>query len=180
MDVELSREDIKCLFEALNARLATRNVRGELYVVGGAVMCLVLNARPSTRDVDALFVPSKEMRDAAAEVAREMGLPEKWLNDAVKGFLSPNDDFEPFLDLSHLKVFCAAPAYLLAMKALSMRIGEEFQDENDVRYLLRYLNIETYEEALSVVTRYYELECLPEKTLYALEEILEARSSARF
>jgi hypothetical protein len=30
----------------------------------------------------------------------------------------------------------AQPAYLLAMKCLSFRIGAEFHDEDDVRYLL--------------------------------------------
>ena len=69
----------------------------------------------------------------------------------------------------------AQPAYLLAMKCLSMRIGAEFHDEDDVRYLLRYLNIDTYDQALDVVTRYYPLERFPQKTLYALEELLEKR-----
>lgn len=173
MEIDLSSADIRRLFEALNAKLAGRSVTGELHIVGGAVMCLVLNARASTKDVDALFVPTKELRDAAAEVAREMQLPEHWLNDAVKAFLSPKDDFLPFLELDHLKVYCASPAYLLAMKALSMRIGAEFHDEADLRYLLRYLNIERYEEALELITQYYPAERLPQKTLYALQEILE-------
>jgi hypothetical protein len=115
------------------------------------------------------------MRAAAAEVAREADVPENWLNDAVKGFLSPRSDFEPFLELAHLKVYTASPKYLLAMKALSMRIGEEFHDERDVRYLLRYLNIETYDEAIAVITQYYEADRLPQKTLYALEEMLERK-----
>jgi hypothetical protein len=59
------------------------------------------------------------------------------------------------------------------MKCLSMRLGPEFHDEDDVRYLLRYLNIETSEEALTVITRYYPLKRFPQKTAYALEEILE-------
>ena len=136
-------------------------------------MCLVLNARASTKDVDALFVPSKTLREAAAEISEEMGLPKNWLNDAVKGFLSAKDDFTLFMDLDHLKVYCATPAYLLAMKALSMRIGAEFHDENDVRYLLRYLNIETYDQAIELITQYYPIDQLPAKTLDALEEILE-------
>ena len=172
MDNELTRADIVHLFKLLDKKLAARSVCGEIYVVGGAAMCLVLNARPSTKDVDALFAPTKELRDAAAEVALEMDLPATWLNDGAKGFLSRRDDFDPFLDLDHLKVYTAAPSYLLAMKALSMRIGVEFQDESDVRYLLRHLNIESYQGAIEVITKYYDLERLPQKTLYALEEIL--------
>jgi len=53
-----------------------------------------------------------------------------------------------------------------------MRLGEEFHDEDDVRFLLRYLNLVDYRAALEIVTRYYPLEQFPRKTLYALEEIL--------
>jgi hypothetical protein len=59
------------------------------------------------------------------------------------------------------------------MKCLAMRLGEEFYDEQDVRFLIRYLNISSYDDAISVVSRYYPLDRFPQKTLYALEEILE-------
>jgi hypothetical protein len=53
-----------------------------------------------------------------------------------------------------------------------MRIGAEFHDEDDVRYLLRHLNIRSSERALSVITKYYPIERFPQKTLYALTELL--------
>ena len=40
------------------------------------------------------------------------------------------------------------------MKCLSMRLGEEFHDEEDVRFLIRYLNLTSYDDALTVVGRY--------------------------
>ena len=172
MKIDLSSSDIRKLFEALDKELRSNKIIGELHVVGGAVMCLVLNARPSTKDVDALFVPTKQLREAAARVGDQLGFGEKWLNDAAKAFLSMKDGFAPYLDLDNLKVYCARPEYLLAMKALAMRIGAEFHDEADVRYLLRHLNIETYDDALRVITEYYELERFPQKTLYALQEML--------
>ncbi len=66
----------------------------------------------------------------------------------------------------------AQPAYLLAMKCLAMRIGAEFHDEEDVRYLLRHLDLRTYDQTLSVIEKYYPLERFPQKTLYALAELL--------
>lgn len=55
-----------------------------------------------------------------------------------------------------------------------MRLGPEFKDESDVRYLLRYMNIKTYDRALKEIGVYYPLERFPQKTLYVLEEILAA------
>lgn len=66
----------------------------------------------------------------------------------------------------------ARPTYLLAMKCAAMRLGEEFHDLDDVRYLLRYLNISTANEALDVVTRYFDETQLPARTRLALEELL--------
>ena len=110
---------------------------------------------------------------AAKRVAVNADCPEDWLNDAVKGYLSDKGDFQPYLELSNLRVLTATPEYLLAMKCLAMRLGEEFHDEQDVRFLIRYLNLTSYDAALKIISRYYPLERFPQKTLYALEEILE-------
>jgi len=136
------------------------------------VMCLVFEARPSTRDVDALFQPTRKIREAASRVGEQTGAGE-WLNDAVKAYLSDRGEFGPYLELNNLRVFCARPEYLLAMKCLAMRIGEEFHDVEDVRYLLRALNVTRHEDACEIIAGYYPLRRFPQKTLYALEEILE-------
>lgn len=168
----LTKGDILRLFELLEEELASAGVEGEVYLVGGAVMCLALDARPSTRDVDAFFRPTREIREAASRVGARSGAPDNWLNDAVKGYLSPDGEYEPFLELPHLRVFVARPEYLLAMKCAAIRLGPEFHDLDDVRYLLRYLNVTTAEEALGIVTRYFDEDRLPPKTRLALEELL--------
>jgi hypothetical protein len=168
----LSSGEIRRLLTLLDADLATHGVDGEVYLVGGAVMCLAFNAREATKDVDGLFEPAKAIREAAARVAAASGLDASWLNDAVKGYLSPRGEFEPFLDLPHLKVFVAHPRYLLAMKCAALRLGEEFHDLDDVRYLLRYLNVSSVEDALAIVTQYYDAAQLLPKTRLILEELL--------
>lgn len=170
--VKLTAADIRRLFALLNDELAAGDVKGEVYLVGGAVMCLVFGARPATNDVDAWFRPAALVRAAAARVAGEAGIAEAWLNDAVKAYLSPHGEFDNFIELSHLRIFVAQPAYLLAMKCAAMRLGEEFHDLDDVRYLLRYLNVTSAAEALEIVGRHYDEALLPLKTRLALEELL--------
>ncbi|HET7691910.1 MAG TPA: hypothetical protein VFM44_02355 [Gemmatimonadota bacterium] len=173
--IKLTKADIRRLFELLDAELSAQGIQGELYLVGGAVMCLALDARDSTRDVDAMFRPARAIREAAVRVASKAGAPETWLNDAVKGYLSPRGEFDEFLDLPNLKVFVARPEYLLAMKCASLRLGEEFHDLDDVRYLLRYLNIAKADDALAIVGRYFEEDQLLPKTRLVLEELLGGR-----
>lgn len=170
--MQLTRPDILKLFELLNAELATTDTHGEVYLVGGAVMCLALDARASTRDLDGWFQPAARIREAAARVAHRASVPEHWLNDAVKAWLSPRGAFDRYLERSHLQVYVAQPEYLLAMKCLAMRLGEEFRDLDDVRYLLRFLNLRSAAEALAIVARYFEEHQIPVKTRLALDELL--------
>src|SRR3989338_6107306 len=100
LDIEL----IKRLFRALNAELRRRKVIGEVGICGGAVMCLVFNARKATKDIDAIFSPAKEIRSAAKEVARKFSLPDDWLNDAAKGYFHADPPREDVLNLSNLRV----------------------------------------------------------------------------
>lgn len=171
----LEASDIRRLLDLLNDELRRSDTEAELFLVGGAVMCLAYEARPSTQDVDSVFRPSKQVREAAARVASKARVDPHWLNDGVKGFMSDRGDFRSFLELDHLRVMVAQPEYLLAMKCLSMRIGAEFHDEDDVRYLLRHLDIRSRDEASDIIGRYYPLERFPQKTLYALEELLPAK-----
>jgi hypothetical protein len=167
----LRDDDIERLLSELNRELADVDVHGDVYLVGGAVLCLVHKVRESTLDLDARFEPAATLRSAAARIALRHDLPPSWLNDAVKGYLSDRGSFRRYLELSHLTVYTAEPEYLLAMKCLAARIGEEFHDLDDIRFLLRYLNIADAADARTVLEKYYPLERYPQKTLYLLDEL---------
>src|SRR5450631_4302555 len=94
------------------------------------------------------------LREAAERVGKREGLSDGWLNDAVKGFFSQTGRFEVYAEMSHLRIFSPHPEYLLAMKCLAMRLGEEFQDRNDVAFLLKLLNISRLQDAQTVLARY--------------------------
>ena len=167
---ELRRDEILSLLQLLDKELGRDGICGELYLVGGAVLCLAFDAGRISRDIDGFFHPARTVRTAARRIAESRGLPEDWLNEAVQRFFG-GDVREHFV-LPNLRVLAASPEYLLAMKCLAMRIGGEFHDPEDVRFLLRYLNTERYDAALKMVARYYPPDKIPQQTLRTLEEMI--------
>jgi hypothetical protein len=157
----LTVQRIRELFGALDEELARRNIRGEIFLAGGAVMCLVYRAREATKDIDALLMPAADLRGAAS---------------AVAGRFSEHGGFEVFEELSHLRVYVPHPEYLFAMKCLALRLGEEFQDYDDVRVLVRALRVRTAAETEAILGRYYALERYPDRARYVLEELLTEKN----
>jgi len=150
----LTTETIRALFVALNDELAARGVLGEVGLCGGAVMCLVFQARSSTKDVDAVFEPTREIREA-------FGIAEDWLNDAAKGFFLSDPQQHEVMELPNLRVWAPAADYMLAMKCVSARFDSH--DRGDVEFLVRF----------EVICRYYPRERVPAKTAFFVEEILQ-------
>lgn len=169
--LRLTESDIEGLFELLDAELVPLDVWGELHLVGGAVMRLALGTREAM-DLRTVFLPTEVVTEAAAQVAARAGLPESWLNHAVERYLGPHGNPAGHLELDHLQVFVAPPGYALAMKCAAMWLGEGFRDRDDVRYLLRYHNVVTADEALDIVGWYFEEGQLMPDTRYVLERLL--------
>ncbi len=169
----LNQKTIRALFEALNGELHAKGVIGEVGICGGAVMCLVFKARASTKDVDAIFEPARAIREAAVKVARKLGAPRDWLNDAAKGFFLQAPPTVDVLNLSNLRVWAPTAEYMLAMKCLSARF--DTHDADDVRFLVGHLGLKKPQEVFKIVEDFYPRNRVPPKTQYFIEEILQRR-----
>jgi hypothetical protein len=168
----LTSEQIEAAFEALDAELARTGTKAEVFVVGGAVMCLALRARTSTKDVDAWFAPAPAVRAAARVVADTMGLPEDWLNDAAKAFLPERPVFERWRRWEFLEVSVADERTLLAMKCAAARTTE---DADDIRFLAGRLGLSSAGGVLDVVLGFFPADRLPVRTRLLLEEMFDER-----
>jgi len=166
----LTESDIERAFDALDRELAVKGVHAECYLVGGAVMCIALHARSSTKDVDAWFTEPQAVRDAARRVAAELELPDDWLNDAAKAFVPQGAGFERWRSLSHVEISVADERTMLAMKCAAARTVE---DTEDIRFLTTRLGLRTSADVLAVVLQYYPAERLPVRTQLLLEEMLD-------
>jgi hypothetical protein len=167
----LTKEQILQAFEALDQDLAQHQIRGEVCLVGGAVMTLVYDARPATKDVDAWFAPTRELRDAAARVSRQLNLPLDWLNDAAKGFLSEQASFVSWRSLSNLEIRVADARTMLAMKCLAARTD---QDAADIRVLAAELGLISASAIMDTVASFYDPARLHVRTQLLLEEMFGA------
>jgi hypothetical protein len=160
------------LFRELDAELVRDGVRGDVFIVGGAAMAVAYDARPSTRDVDAIWRPSTEVRAAAARVAsRHEDVDGDWLNDAVKGFLPGSDDGEQRVvyEGDSLTVSAASPEYLLATKLFASRVA---RDEDDIVLLAELCGVDTADKGLALIDRFYPDRPVEAKVRYLLEELL--------
>jgi hypothetical protein len=167
----MESSEIKKYLEALNSKLSEKDVRAEIGIVGGAAMCLAFNARASTKDVDAVFEPTKEVRLAAAEVAKDFSLSKDWINDAVKGFLSPKIKKIILWQWSHLVIWTPPADYMLAMKSISARW--DTSDRDDVIFLIRHLKLKSHKEVFKIIEGFYPKSRIPPKTQFFIEEIFQ-------
>ena len=166
----LTRDQLLTALELLSDKLVAEGKMGELLLMGGAAMSLVYDARDMTKDIDALYEPKSDINRLSAEVAKEMNLPNDWLNDGVKGFISSTVDAREYLSLPGLQINSVTPEYLLAMKLLSARISDT--DLNDVRYLIAELDIQNAQQAYAILEKYYPKSQVLPKTMYLIEELL--------
>lgn len=164
---------IKKLFKALNEELKEKGVKGEVGICGGAVMCLVFQARRSTKDIDGIFEPTKEIREASKRVAKKFGLDEDWLNDAAKAYFHVDPPREVVLEFSNLRVWAPKAQYLLAMKCVSARF--DTHDRDDLIFLLRYLDLTKPEQVFKIVGQYYPAGQIPAKAKFLIEELFSKK-----
>ena len=166
----MTKKEILNALTALNRELSELDIKGELCLYGGCVMCLAFDARSATKDVDAVFKPSFEIRNAAKKVAKQLGLPSDWLNDAVKRFLEPHEQ-ELMLELGALNVYIPSAEYLLAMKALASRLDS--MDKPDILFLINKLKLNSPKSVLDVIEKYYPRNRIKPATQFFIEEIFD-------
>jgi hypothetical protein len=163
----LDRDTILRAFGKLDSELARRQVRADVFVVGGAAIALAFDTARRTRDVDAVFTNAGVVYEAARTVARRMGLPADWLNDAVRTYVLGEDaDATVTYESESLQVSVASAPYVLAMKLLAARA--EF-DTADIRLLYAALGMTSRDDGLTLLSRYLGDRPVPDATIDLLE-----------
>lgn len=148
----LSNKEIDKYLLEINEYLKEDDNTGEIVLAGGAVMALIYGARESTRDVDALFKPSTEMRNIIEKVAKKNKLSSDWLNDSVKGFFTDKMNTIVYKEYSNLVIYALDTEAMLALKLTSARFDSK--DQEDSIFLMKCLNIKNIDQLYKIVDKY--------------------------
>ncbi len=165
---------IRGLLQELEVELASKNQSADIYLVGGAAIALSFDSERTTRDLDAVFVPTAEVRSAVAALAKKHDLSEDWLNDAAKGFIPPRIDAneQVLFETENLRVCVASAEHLLAMKIAAARVES---DRDDIAMLLGILKISSVDEAIEFARQVLGSNYpIPPRAQYLIQEILDS------
>ncbi|MDA8193450.1 MAG: hypothetical protein M0Z53_05580 [Thermaerobacter sp.] len=166
-------DEMQNALKTLGHRLAEQQSAADIVIAGGAWMALVLGSRGVTKDIDAYLAPPTEpLRRAAWAVADEFGLPNDWLNDGIKGFFYGTPPHTLWREFEGLRVYAVTPDYMLALKIYAARQS----DCEDVRALVRHLNLKTLDDTLALVEQYIPADLLKARHRYFAEACLEGEA----
>ena len=176
---KLSRARILEALTLLGCYSQAEGVQLEICIYGGAALMLALNARDGTKDLDAILRPAEIGHRLAKRVGDELGLPEGWLNDDVKQFVSERDR-EGLIPMESVRIVGVnlkrpSASYLLAMKVLASRtpLPGYAGDVDDIAFLCKKMNIRTVEEVERHLDRFYPHDVLTNRARALLAGILE-------
>ncbi|MER0237577.1 hypothetical protein [Fulvimarina sp. MAC8] len=158
----LDRERLNEALTLLGRDLSRRGLLIELAVCGGRALILQFDWRRMTQDVCAVVREGHEeakLGPSVAHVARQMGLQDDWLNNAV-GMFTPLEEPEDLFEFSGnyppgeqpgLRVVVANPRYMLALKLVALKsVNRGDRDLNDARRLAAHLDIRSEDELLGL------------------------------
>ena len=156
----LSRTRITQALRRLGELALEQNVTLEVSLYGGAVFTLVFGSREATKDVDAVIRQNDVARKLALRVAEKLGLPEDWLNDQVKQFLSEKEAKRQLTEVDFgegLRVCVPTAAYLLAMKLRAARppLPGYAGDRADIRFLVKKMKIASVDAAEAIYDKFF-------------------------
>jgi len=110
--------------------------------------------------------------DPVGAFATGQGWSAGWATDAVRRIVGRHGPPGGFLDIPHLAVFQPPPEYALAVKLAVLRPDPSTRDLEDLRFLLRALNLGSEEGARASVARYVADRHLPPHASSVLRSVL--------
>lgn len=167
----LDRDKLLTAFDEIGRAAAAAGTTMQIAVYGGSALMLASNFRFATEDVDVSQIqqPWPEwLQEVIGRLAKKNGWAEDWFNDGVVFHLSaladPSGDHLEFGTFPRepeqpgLFVYVPSAPYLLALKLKAMRVNDPLrgdQERLDILNLMRVVGIETADDAIGLLARYF-------------------------
>ena len=158
----------------LGRRLSLLELKVEFYLLGGAILFQTFRSRPPSARLSAQFASAAEVTEAVAGLTQREGWEPQWLPAAIKEYLVGGIRADRYLALPSLAVFVPPLEYVLALKIASLGSGAEDRTLDDVRYVVRALNLSHADAALEIAGRYFAARQLPPGARATLQGLLTA------
>ncbi len=186
-NTKITKEILSNAFSMLDEMLDKQGIRCHICIYGGSAFLMINEMRKMTGDVDYRILSINSLdgrkefalqnfRKAVQTVGSNLDLPENWMNDAVKGFISQNEELIESKDYKCNALSVSSPSleYLLAMKCMSMRSFEDSpHDKNDIKVLLNILKIQSSEQVFDIIEKFYPVQLIQAKTLFGVQELID-------
>lgn len=178
----LSRTRITQALRRLGELAREQKITLEVSLYGGAVFTLVYGSRDATKDVDAIVRQTEVGRKLALKVAKELGLPDDWLNDQVKQFLAEKEAKRLLNEAEFgegLRVSVPTAAYLLAMKLRACRppLPGYVGDYADIRFLVQKMGINSVKAAETIHNQFFPHDVLSDSAKELVRSAVQPRPS---
>ncbi len=117
----------------------------------------------------------------SSEVARELKLPDDWLNDHVKQFLAEKEAKRQLIGIDFgrgLRVSVPTASYLLALKLRACRppLPGYAGDYDDLRFLIRKIGIKSVDAARSNHDKFFPHDTLSDTAIAVVRSVVEEDS----
>jgi hypothetical protein len=175
MPAAMTPEEVRALLEELATRLNDAGITAGIRVVGGAAISILDRDRRSTSDVDAVIVPGGVAVDIVAELAKERGLSDNWLNDAALAYIPPvgPDDWVEVFRTGNVSVSIGSVQMLLAMKLLANR---GIRDSDDIEFLLAACYVRCLDDAQEIYEKYHAQDVLSPSAMARVQHWLDQQT----
>jgi len=157
--------------EQLSQHLALLELEVEFYFFDDRVLWQEFPRKPASARPSALLRLPPDRTDAVRRYAREQSWPETWPAEALGASLRGEDGVGRTFETAGLRAFAPPPGYALAMKLAARPEGDDGAAD-DLRFLLRTLNLGGTDAALAVVGHYMAERQLPADTRATLTGLL--------
>jgi len=123
-----------------------------------------------------LFAPAAPVAALVRGIAEREQWPSDWLTGAIKDTLAPgtrtDGHADRYVDMTGLAAFVPPAEYVLALKVAALRVDAAAGALDDIRYLVRALNLTSAAAVLDITRRYFGARQLAPDTHALLAELL--------